>query len=369
MKYSLFFIFAFVGSFGYTQDTISSFSRFFKTREYAFQLNSGVGFMGIHRPDMAHIPVQRAHDLGFTLLIHTKGQKSWQNDYKKPSFGIGFHHSGLSNDQIMGKANYLDAHIELPFIHTASFSFYWKYSLGIAYISKAFDQKNNPKNIAIGSAINASSNTGIGIRKQFKSFEISSSFELNHYSNGATVLPNLGTNYIMLKFGVSKRIVPKISNQILSNDYTKSWRFSGILMGSTKQYFPTGGRNYPIIGLISMATRQFGKRAGIEFTFDIIANNASFAYKTELKKKQKDVIQLGLYCGYVLPVDKLHFMLGFGYYVRDKIEPIGKVYTRFGLRYYVNDTWILNFAVKSNWGRADYIEYGIGYSILKQKKR
>jgi hypothetical protein len=361
-------VFLILNSLSFAQDTISPISQFFKTREYAFQINSGVGFMGIHRPDMAHIPVKNVHDLGFTLLIHSKGQKTWQNDYKKPTYGFGFHHSGLSNDQIMGKAYYLDAHIELPFIHTQRFSFYWKYSLGIAYITKSFDQHENPKNIAIGSHINASSNTGIGIRKQYKSYELGSSLELNHYSNGATVLPNLGVNYIMLKVGFSKRFSPKILSQVVSNDYRKSWRFSGILMGSTKQYFPTGGKNYPILGLITMATRQFGKRSGIEFTFDIIANNATFAYKRELKKSQLDVMQLGIYCGYILPVDKLHFMLGFGYYVRDIIVPIGKVYTRFGLRYYLNDKWIMNFAVKSNWGKADYIEYGIGYSILKNKK-
>ena len=351
-------------------DTIRPFRSFFKARDYGIQLNTGVGFLALHTEEMAHLPIQRTHCVGLALLVHTRGDKSWQSQYKKPTYGISFNHTGLSNDKILGKSYYLDAHVELPLIHSETFSFFWKYSFGIAYLTKHFDQQTNPKNNAIGSHWNATASTGFGIRKRWKSFELMSTIEMDHFSNAAIILPNLGLNLPMFKVGISKRIDASQppQNVLQSTNYSKSFRLTALVMGSTKQYFPTGGKNHPIMGLITLLTKQFTHHGGCEVSFDLIANNSIYDYSLSVEKTQLDVVQIGLYGGYVLPIDRLHVILGFGYYVRDKYVPIGKVYTRFGVRYYLNDKFVMNFNVKANWGRADYIEFGLGYSILRKKK-
>jgi hypothetical protein len=355
---------------GWSNDTIKPIRLFFQSRDYGIQLNTGIGFLALHTEELTHLPVQRVHCVGLALLIHTRGDKSWQSQYKRPTYGISFNHTGLSNDKILGKSYYLDAHVELPLVHSKTFSFFWKYSFGVAYLTKHFDQLTNPKNIAIGSHWNATASTGFGIRKRWNDFELMSTIEMDHFSNAAIILPNLGLNLPMFKVGISKRIdaiLPPVQT-IQSTNYSKSLRLTALLIGSTKQYFPTGGKNHPIIGLVTLLTKQFTHHGGVEMSCDLIANNSIYDYSLGTKKTQLDVVQIGLYGGYVLPIDRLHVMLGFGYYVRDKYVPIGKVYTRFGVRYYLNDKFVMNFNVKANWGRADYIEFGLGYSLLWKKR-
>lgn len=77
------------------------------------------------------------------------------------------------------------------------------------------------------------------------------------------------------------------------------------------------------------------------------------------------MIQLGLFAGYIMPFDKMHIIMGMGYYLRDKFKPEDPFYHRIGVRYVFDNGINLNLVLKSHYARADYIEYGVAYTFKK----
>jgi hypothetical protein len=74
-------------------------------------------------------------------------------------------------------------------------------------------------------------------------------------------------------------------------------------------------------------------------------------------------LQIGAYAAYLVPLDRFHFVFGMGAYIRDKYSPEDPVYHRIGARYYLKNGIIFNLTLKSHFARADYLEYGIGYTF------
>ena len=89
------------------------------------------------------------------------------------------------------------------------------------------------------------------------------------------------------------------------------------------------------------------------------------AHHPDVPKKQIEIWQLGIFTGYILPLNKFHLLIGMGAYVRDKYKPNDPLYHRVGMRYVFDNGLNLNLVLKSHWARADYVEYGIGYTFKK----
>ena len=83
---------------------------------------------------------------------------------------------------------------------------------------------------------------------------------------------------------------------------------------------------------------------------------------------QSDIFQAGIYAGYVLPFDRLHFVFGLGGYIKNKLMPNDPIYNRIGLRYLFRNRIQAHFVLKAHYARADYFELGIGY-VFNGKKQ
>lgn len=139
-------------------------------------------------------------------------------------------------------------------------------------------------------------------------------------------------------------------------------------IGSAKEIFPTNRKKYPIFAL-SAHVRYFSKpKVGFEASFDVISKQAIMGYKPQITKSQWDILQMGAYIGYLLPLDRLHFVLGMGVYMKDKYQPEDFLYHRVGMRYYFPNGFNAQIVLKSHWARADYAEWGIGYTFNFKKR-
>ncbi|MFM7566066.1 MAG: hypothetical protein ACKO4K_04915, partial [Flavobacteriales bacterium] len=87
-----------------------------------------------------------------------------------------------------------------------------------------------------------------------------------------------------------------------------------------------------------------------------------------IEKRQIDLLQVGAYAAYLVPMDRFHFVFGMGAYLRDKYSPEDPLYHRIGARYACKNGLLLNFTLKTHWARADYLEYGLGYMFKYRKK-
>jgi hypothetical protein len=192
---------------------------------------------------------------------------------------------------------------------------------------------------------------------------------MTHFSNGAYKVPNLGVNLPYLSFGYGRTIqkAPKDSLTLPNVVPMRKWLFGVTAITSVKEVFPTGMRKYPIFAL-SFHARYFTKpKVGLEASFDLISKQAIQAYRPEIAKSQWDILQMGVFVGYLLPLDQFHFTLGMGVYLKDKYQPEDAMYHRVGIRYYFKNGLNTQVVLKSHWAKADYVEWGLGYTFNYKK--
>lgn len=333
---------------------------------FAVEAKGRFGFLGAHSIEMAHIPTHHVFGGDLSIIFQTKGNKYWHKHYNYPRIGLSYITHTSSNNAVLGHVNGLVGQIEFPFTPSVKHQISAKIGIGLAYFGRIFDQLENPMNMAIGSHVNAMINLGINYKFHFgqRSYLLLGT-DLIHVSNGATILPNLGLNFpfVHLGFGYKIKDHPVEIKDTFPVFQTHQWKSTILAIISTKQVYPTNGPNYLIIGLNYNLQHLFNQHAGVELGLDLFYKGSTMDYKPELAKSHLSIIQSGVSLAYVLPLDKLSFTVGMGVYTHDRYKPETPFYHRVGMRYQLMKHLKLNLTLKSHWGKADYIEYGIGYTF------
>jgi hypothetical protein len=328
------------------------------------------GYLAPHRAIMDHLPNERVFGGELSFYVELSDTNSWADFYKKPRIGITGFFSQTGNAAILGHVFGAYAFGELPFFHTKHFALNARVGTGVSYVTKVFDQIDNPKNNAISSHLNGTVVLGMNLRYEKERNSFSLGAEMSHFSNGSAKLPNLGLNYPLLSISYG-RIVGELKPRIKEKVVTQSgfpWQLgvNGIL--SWKEVFPTNGKKYPIYGLNVFTRKIFSPKFGVEVALDGIYKTTIKDYLPEFKKSAMDEFQVGLFAGYVLSFDRLTTLVGMGGYLRDKYLPEDRYYHRLGIRYQFKSNLQLGWTLKANWGKADYWEWSIGYVFNRKKK-
>lgn len=361
MKCTLISLFVLLSSISFTQNK----------NEWGFEYRQKVGFLAAHHGVMAHLAVNQAYAGEFSFFIHTKGKKQWHSACNYPTIGATFFAGSVGNDQILGKFYGTYGFIDFPFVNEKHVEFSGKLAAGLGYGTKVFDQQLNPKNVAMSTHLNAQICLGLKTTYKFHRNKISLGIDMTHFSNGANKTPNLGINlpYASLSYARIIRTAPKDSIYHPNHAPFRKWLLGTTIIGSSKEIFPTGGKKYGVFAL-STSLRYFTKpKVGLEVSFDIISKQAIMGYRPEIQKSQWDILQMGIFTGYLLPLDRFHFVLGMGWYVKDKYRPEDAMYHRVGFRYYFDNGLNAQIVLKSHWARADYVEWGLGYTFNYTKRK
>jgi hypothetical protein len=242
--------------------------------------------------------------------------------------------------------------------------------VGLAYASKIYDPEDSILilSMGVGSRLNALVQMGVSNQFFFGKHMFSLALDMTHFSNGSTKVPNYGLNLPFISLGYGYRIKESSLDSISRNEVKRPyWEYGLMGIASVKQINPVGGKYYGCYGLNLVGRRFFNGKSGLEMSIDLFSKQAVLGYQPQIPKTQLDIIQLGLFAGYLMPFDKLHVIVGMGYYVRDKYQPEDPVYHRVGLRYVFKNGINANLVLKSHWARADYVEYGIGYTFRYDK--
>ena len=338
--------------------------------EWGIEYRQKIGFLAAHRGVMGHLPRNQALAGELTWFVNTKGRKQWHAPSSYPTYGVTGFFGSVGNNEILGRFGGAYGFIEFPFIDSKHYQFSGKIGSGLGYTAKVFDQETNPKNVAMSTHFNAMICIGLKSQFLFRRNKFTLGLDMTHFSNAATKVPNLGVNlpYISIGYG---RLIQKAEKDtfLLQNTVPfKKWLFGMTAIGSVKEIFPTNRKKYPVFAL-STHFRYFSRpKVGFEAAFDIISKQAIMGYKPEISKTQWDILQMGAYIGYLLPLDRLHFVLGMGMYIKDKYQPEDFMYHRVGMRYYFKNGLNAQVVLKSHWARADYAEWGLGYTFNFKKR-
>lgn len=343
--------------------SMPSFSQ--SDREWGLEYRQKIGFLAAHRGVMGHLAESHALAGELSYFQQTKGRKQWHAGCNFPIIGFTVFGGGVGNNDILGTYWGSYGFVEFPFVKSKHFEFLGKLGSGVGYGTKVFDMDENPKNVAMSTHINALICIGLRGGFIFNRNKITLGLDMTHFSNGAYKVPNLGVNLPFVSIGYARTIRKTLMDSlILPNELPyKKWLFGITAIASAKETFPTDGKKYPVFGL-NASFRWFSKpKVGFETAFDFISKQAIMNYKPTIEKTQWDIFQMGVYMGYLLPLDRLHFAIGMGVYVKDKYQPEDFLYHRIGLRYYFNNGLNAQVLLKSHWARADYVEWGIGYTF------
>lgn len=336
---------------------------------FGFEYRQKMGFLLPHRSVMKHLVQGHAHGGELTLMVQASGQNEWESSFNFPRYGLTGYFSDFGFHEVLGRAGGLYMFSEFPFLKKNNWSFNSKLGFGLAYVSRIFDQTNNPKNNSISTHLNSLVVVGLQLNKQFKKDELSVGFDMTHISNGAVKMPNLGLNVPYISIGYTrylKEIKYTTTEKTELHPYLiqqSKWHLNIIGIGSSRQVYPTGGQNYIINALGLYASKKVKRKVAFDLGFDFMLNQSHKA-RLETNPKQLELLQIGIYGGYVLPINRLRFTLGFGTYIKNNFNLDGAVYNRFGCRYQFHERWSGNITIKAHWGKADYFEYGLIYRLF-----
>lgn len=326
------------------------------------------GFLLAHRSIMGHLATEHAFAGELSYIKRGGGERAWHEAYNRPTYGFTGFFGSTGNRKLMG--HYLGAYsfMSIPIVRFKSYTFSGKFGCGIGYGTKVYDADDSIQilSMAVSTHFNAMVVMGVESRFEFGNHSASIGLDMTHFSNGATKVPNLGLNlpYVSLGYGYKLKEKP-VDSLFAHKMFEPSWQFGAVGIFSVKEVFPTNGKKYPVYGFNVMARRFFKRNVGMELSFDFISKQAILGYQTYVPKTQGEIIQLGIFAGYLMPLDRLHVVVGMGYYIKDKFQPEDFMYHRVGMRYVFDNGININLVLKSHWARADYVEYGIGYTFKR----
>ncbi|MCH2232724.1 MAG: acyloxyacyl hydrolase [Crocinitomicaceae bacterium] len=349
-------------------------SQVVKPDEITYSFKGGIFFA--HRPSMNHLVKRNAwsHEIS---LVRNLADPEMNQIFNQPKRGLTFEARNFGNNEVLGHAFSISCFNQMNlFSNQKGFMLNMRIATGLGYITKTYDEFENPKNNAIGSHLNAKVALSFTARKYFNSkYYMDFGAEFNHFSNGSLTTPNLGLNSPSLILGIGYNFDEKntdpyrnAGNFIYPDTNSKvKHEFYATMIGSIKEIgeVPYEAQRYRVGAIkLGYGIQPFHKWS-FEGGIDIIYNEANLYKYRDSTFTSSDVPQVGVFLGFGFHFNKSVLAVNYGYYLLDKINPEGRLYNRIGYRYYFFDHWYGAFAIKANFARADYFELGIGYSIQR----
>ena len=327
------------------------------------------GVLMYHHKEMEILREKQVNAIEISWIFHANGDKLWHKFYHYPEYGLAYVLMDLGSPTILGYS-----HGVLPFVNFPLTSFNRKLSAGfrvgsgMSYITKKYHRTENFKNSAISTHINALVSFNLEGRYLITN-DLSArlGFHLTHLSNGTLKKPNAGLNYPVMSFGLAYRYRDqKENNEYRLKFVDKQNRIQLFGYGSYKEAKGAGGPKYNVGALSLEYTRPIKTLWRFGIALDMMYDESS-AFLMEYKKIPYDskwqTVSSGVTLSTEIMLDRLSAVVHFGKYIKNPSREGGTVYQRIGLRYRFAERFWMHLALKTHWGSADYIEFGLGYKI------
>lgn len=332
------------------------------------------GFMVNHHLEME---IFNAHFPSFEINLgkETYGSKRWQTMYGYPILGVSYWYSQLGNSKFLGSANAVFPYINYPIIRGNKHELNFRVGLGLAYLTKCFDRLENYKYIAIGSHVNAALNLMAEYRLRLNP-RMNAAFGVAfmHFSNGATKTPNYGMNTPSVNLAFAYRLSKEnayINKKIKPLLYTFEFpetKSIDLLLGATAAYKDMSneyGKSFMVYNFAANVMKQFSFKSSAGIGFDITYDESDY-YVAQLNnvayEQKSELLRFGVGPAYQLHMSKLSYTFGLGFYIKAKVAPTSS-YFKLGLQYQVTPALFANLTLRTNFGKADYLGFGLGFKI------
>jgi hypothetical protein len=341
-------------------------------------LNAFYGFFIANQPKSLYLRNDHSQMLELSLSRQTTGRHNWERESNLPRLGIGLLYGDLGSREYLGKLAALYPFIHFPLIRAKRSVTSFRLGAGLGWVEKPYDKETNYKNLMIGTHLNAA----ISLRLQTE-WEIMRNLYLNaglaftHLSNGSVRLPNLGLNIPAVSAGLryERSSTPAVkataAREVGTQNGDKRFRRSTNLYVhggfAFKQTYPLESKvqlvrilGFELTRSLTPVSRLAG---GLNFSYDPSLSEEVYEAPTYTFDNSAFQLQGSVYAGYEHVVGRLSIPVQLGLYFYNNYS-ISQVYQMIGLRYRFAERWVASVQLKAHFGKADYIQYGVGYKIF-----
>lgn len=329
------------------------------------------GYLLPHRPIVKGLVKGHISVLELEVNFGNNCTAWWQMDGRCPEVGASLFLWRLGNPEVLGNIVSIAPFLAIPVARTKRLRLDWRGSVGLGYFTKPFDRVSNFTNIAIGSRVNAYMAVSAMANYQLsRKLRLTSSVGFHHFSNGAWKMPNLGINLPTAAFGLTATLGTRTRFRhaaiLLLGQAQHEWNVWGA--AGLKEINPPGSPKYSAVTLGVQRVYGLSNVWGL-----VAAANVYHDYSIparvlddfEARGTLADRASLALLGGIAFRLDKLSIHGHIGWLALAKHRLEGSLVNRLALRYRVQQHWSANISLKSHKAKADYLEAGIVYHILR----
>jgi len=295
--------------------------------------------------------------------------------YNYPIYGIGIY-SSTFNSPIIGSPYAIYGFVQTPIYpkENSKWSYDYRLGLGLSGNFKPYNEQENPLNLVIGSKNNVF--IDLGIRAQYRltdHLKVGAGLAFHHFSNGALALPNKGVNLIPATVSVNYQFNPdvKIHRDSVLEPFSKKIYYHLNYGVGFKQLRDDLDHRFFKTTLSGYASRFVSYKwrlgAGVDLFYSSSGNDEEIAGDKSGELASKLSGGPSFYVAHVLN-ERLVLNGNVGYYIHNQRfnGEIKKFFLRAGARYYVYKNLNAGVSIKAHMGKADFIEWTVGYTFNRE---
>lgn len=350
----------------------SSNSKLYAQAKFSDNLNVMVNLhKGYNLPEyqfLTTITEDYVRSIDISVFNETTGESEWEQLYNYPEYGLSLFYSTLGNDKIMGREYALTYFFRVYLLSKNRFRIYNRIGIGLNYVTRKFELKDNYLNVAVGSNYNMHFNLRIGANYSLTNkIKLNTGISFDHFSNGNTGEPNLGINYLTGYGGISYRLgknnerkvhelKPHVKNNAIEIFASVGGKHSRAL---ASKFFFVSSFSMEIDRALS---RKFSFGIGTDLFYDSSVETS--LEKSGRNYKSSNNFQTGIHLAQSLRYNKFSISIQEGIYIllTEKVEK-SLIYNRGIIKYQATEHLSVRVAMKSHLHILDYPEIGLGYKF------
>lgn len=308
------------------------------------------------------------------LSWHLRSDRVWDYCYCFPRTGLAIGYVNFDLPEIIGSAVAVYPYIE-PYIRPQQqLNFSIRFGLGPAYVSKIYDETNNPDNLFFSSHFSFIAMLNIAVNYRCTdALSVRLAANYNHISNGGYAEPNLGMNFPSLNMGLDyslgKPFFPAYNKDPNTDLYPDKNRFDLLLGAAAKPAsYELHNNIYPVLHFGMKYSRVVGRIFALTAAAEWLHDRSLI----ELATARQIVDEEGnipppdrgsMAAGIEWLFGKFIFSQEFGVYLYAPVKAVHPVYQRYGLSFRFTEHILAGISVKAHAQDADFMEIMIGFSL------
>ena len=309
-----------------------------------------------HRESFVIDPsIEQSWQFGIRFQSRNYHPDYWRKSSGYPAFTLDLLYSHFGVNDIYGEA--------ISFFPGLTFyisRLYIKTGLGVAYLSKPYDDQADLPNTAIGSNLNALAQLHLGWQVPVHRWKFFLEGGITHFSNVGITKPNLGLNYLGITSGVRYNFSGNSPAKGRDDAVPRVQRFQWGLKYSFG-YFDYERISADELNQYSWAQSMAIKAAyrnGIHQPFITMKYTRNKAQ--ELRNNQENIRTLSISIGNEFRLGPVGAFFVAGIYLRKNYTTPYPIPSEFGINYYFNQGFYIGMNMKNHLIVAEYPELSLG---------